>query len=197
MSISDDIARLEALRREGLLSDDEFRSAQQRLLAGAEAFEEVEVARPDSSTSSVGGSPVLGGDPPSAARRIPPWAILVAAAAAIAAVFLMTRESESDRAAAEVAAIVASFDAEVESCVLSVFAWFDTFGRNAELVGSTLGYQTSEYQFVYFTSSEARVIQFQRGIEAAVAEVQPKVIDFCISNPESRARFVRIRPPGY
>lgn len=197
MNSSDDLGRLEALLRDGLLTEEEFESAKRRLLAAAEdpAVREGSLAADTGAPSD--NLPDAGGYAPRSARRVPVWGLVLAAAALVGVVFVATRESAEEQVEREVQEILAAFEADVDTCVLSIFAWLDAFAQDATFVGSALGFQTDEYRYVLETSSEARVIQFARGTEAAVAEVQPKVIDYCINNPEARDRFIRVRAPGF
>ena len=197
MTGSDDLARLEALLKEGLLSQVEFESAKRRLLAGSESPEPLQGPAPSGAEASLHEASLPSGDVPVASRRVPIWAAIAAGVALIGLVFFVTRESADERAQREVLEIMAAFEADVESCMRSVFAWIDTFTRDATFVGTALGYQTDEYWYIHETAVEARRIQFSGGTEAAVAEIQPKVINFCINNPDARDRFIRVRPPGF
>lgn len=197
MSGPDDLSRLEALVEDGLLSREEFESAKRRLLAGSESPEPQQEQSPSPEEPSSDGSSLPSDDVLVVARRVPKWAAIVAGVALVGLVFFVTRESAEERAQREVLEIMAAFEADVEACMRSVFAWIDTFVRDATFVGTALGFQTDEYWYIHETAVEARRIQFSGGTEAAVAEIQPKVINFCINNPDARDRFIRVRAPGF
>ena len=197
MSGPDDLSRLEALVEDGLLSREEFESAKRRLLAGSDSPEPQQEPSPSPEEPSGDGSSLPGAEVPVVARRVPKWAAIVAGVALVGLVFFVTRESADEQAQREALEIIAEFEAEMETCVRSVFAWIDTFTRDGTFVGTALGFQTDEYWYIYETAVEARRIQFSGGTEAAVAEIQPKVINFCANNPESRARFIRVHAPGF
>jgi hypothetical protein len=88
----------------------------------------------------------------------------------------------------------AQAQAIVTRCVSNMGDWIDEFERNYERVYRTFGVQSLEAQAIQELSTQYYSRSFQIGADRAIAEVHPRVIAVCSSNPEFAERIARFSP---